>query len=114
MGAIKDPKFGPAMRDVLEHDENMFTKRIAAEVLGELLAELRRRTELAADLLITQTGERRVVPGMVADLVARFYDLAGRPRVLLDPLTRQEERALCSVRREGIQDLLDRLPIRPG
>jgi HEAT repeat protein len=36
MGAIRDPKFGPAMLEILQQDDNMFTKKTAAEVLGDL------------------------------------------------------------------------------
>lgn len=36
MGVIRDPKFGPVMIEGLEQDDNMFTKKIAAEMVGDL------------------------------------------------------------------------------
>ncbi|MCC6810207.1 MAG: HEAT repeat domain-containing protein [Deltaproteobacteria bacterium] len=36
MGAIQDKKFVPMLADVIEQDDNMFMKRVAAEALGEL------------------------------------------------------------------------------
>jgi HEAT repeat protein len=36
MGAIQDKKFVPMLSDVVETDDNMFMKRVAAEALGEI------------------------------------------------------------------------------
>lgn len=36
MGQIGDPKFVPVLSDIVEQDENMFLKRIAAEGLGDI------------------------------------------------------------------------------